>query len=141
MLSVNVKTKHHWFSYFQIAHTYYSYFMTDPLNITVYISHICFISTLWLWSTDEYVKFVYFEQNSTFKSTRMNSYVLQIQIVFIWNADCHLISRIERALSGIEYKKKHPDSNISHSPIDAACILDSAALTTPYMNSYNLLFC
>jgi len=27
------------------------------------------ISTLWLWSTDEYVFFLYFESKSTFKST------------------------------------------------------------------------
>ena len=75
-LSLKENTTQHWFFYFQITHKYWTSFMTDLLNIIfddfriwllgyridfncVYIpqGHY-FISTLWLWSTDEYVIFL-----------------------------------------------------------------------------------
>ena len=88
VLSLKEKTTQPWFSYFQIACMYLKYFMTDPLNIifdnfniwllSYRIEFRCLyipqghnvISTLWLWSTGEYVFILYFEQISTFKYLR-----------------------------------------------------------------------
>ena len=75
VLSLNKKTKQHCFSYFHIAPKYYKSIMTNPFNIILdnfgtwllgyRIEFSClyipqehyFISTLWLWSIDEYVRF------------------------------------------------------------------------------------
>ena len=74
-LSLIENTTQPWFTFFQIARKYWTYFMTHPLNITFdnfakyllgyMIKFSClyipqghyFISTVWLRSTDEYVHF------------------------------------------------------------------------------------
>jgi len=37
VLRLKKKSTQHWFSYFQIAHKYLNYFMTNPLNIILTI--------------------------------------------------------------------------------------------------------
>ena len=86
VLSFEDKTTQPWFTYFQINGKYKTYFKTNPLNIIFHefciwlldnrIALSClylpqghyFLSTLWLWSTDEYVFFLDFERMSIFKS-------------------------------------------------------------------------
>ena len=104
------KATQHLFSYFQIAPKYSTYFKTHPLSIIfdgfgiwllgyriqlscLYIPqwHNC-ISTLWLWSIDEYV-FYFFERKSTFNivvSVKRYETLIHVHLCFIRNLNVYM---------------------------------------------------
>ena len=117
VLSLKEKTTQPWFYYFQIAHTYYKSFKTDPLNIIfddfdiwllgfrikfscLYIpQEYYFISTLWLWSTVEY-----FERKSIFKRNPPCICLSMVNIVF----PTSVISTLPQKVPIANKKEKRP---------------------------------